>query len=127
MDRRAVTCPYCAEAVAGDCLKCPHCGEGLVDRDDHVAALRATAPDPALAARVGEWPDESLVRALRDHPAEYAPEQRRAVLDEVLRRGLPVPARRRPQATVVGKLVSTGGLVLVLFVFLKVVVHLVLR
>lgn len=85
------TCPFCAESIEPACRKCPHCGETLVDRADLVARLADVAPDATFAEQVRTWPDDSLVRALRDHVDDYEPPRQRALLDEVRRRGLPLP------------------------------------
>lgn len=85
------TCPFCAEPIEPGCRKCPHCGETLVDRSDLVAWLADVAPDAVFAEQVRAWPDDSLVRALRDHVDDYEPPRQRTLLDEVRRRGLPLP------------------------------------
>lgn len=96
------TCPFCAESIDAGCRKCPHCGETLVDRADLVSWLADVAPDPTFAAQVREWPDDSLLRALRDHADEYEPRRQRALVDEVQRRDLPVPHGGRSPARATG-------------------------
>ncbi len=93
---RVATCPYCAETIEAGRLRCPHCGEALVDRSDLAAWLADVEPDPAFAAQVREWPDDGLLRALRDLTDAHEPPRQRALLDEVRRRGLPVPRRGVP-------------------------------
>ena len=87
------TCSFCAEVIEDRARRCPHCGERLVGHDDLVAGLEDVAPDAAFAAQVREWPDDSLLRALRDHPDEYEAARQRTLLDEVRGRGLPIPER----------------------------------
>ncbi|MCW8139378.1 MAG: hypothetical protein KIT58_10795 [Planctomycetota bacterium] len=104
-----MTCPFCAEAIDPAATRCPHCGERLTDPDDLAASLRDVRPDEALAARLGEWPDESLVRALRDHTDLYERDQQRAILDELGRRGLPTPVPRRASRSVLDRFVTTAA------------------
>lgn len=64
-------------------------------RGELLLSLQDVAPDPAFARRVREWPDGYVVDALREFTDDYAPGQQRALVDELRRRGLPMPPRRR--------------------------------
>lgn len=103
------SCPFCAEPVAPAAPKCPHCGEALVDRAELIVELEQVAPDLALAAHLAGWPDDSLLRALRDHADDYDPPRQRALLDEARRRGLSLPTRARGGRSIFDRVVTLAG------------------
>lgn len=103
------SCPFCAEEVAPAAPKCPHCGEALVERAELFVELEAVAPDLALVEQLAGWPDDSLLRALRDHVDDYDPPRQRALLDEARRRGLSLPGRRRGGRSVFDRVVTLAG------------------
>jgi hypothetical protein len=118
---RVADCPFCAEPLPDPPPpKCRHCGEALVDRAELHVGLAGVAPDPSLAARATAWPDDSLVRALRDHVDDYPPAQQRALLDEVLRRGLPLPAQRVARTSLPGRIVLIVGAALLAYLVVSV-------
>ncbi len=104
------TCPCCAETIEARARKCPHCGGGLVAHDDLVARLEEVEPDAGFGEQARAWPDDSLLRALRDHTDDYGPPRQRALLDELSRRGLLVPRPRRVERSHFDRLVTWAGL-----------------
>ena len=108
-----MTCEFCAEDVADGATKCPHCGERLIGRGEMLASEDAAAePDLAFAAKLSEWPEDSLVRAIRDHHADYAPGQRRALIDELKRRRVYVPEPRVVKRSLLDQVATALALVL---------------
>jgi hypothetical protein len=107
-------------------VKCPLCGEALVERGQVLLwQADGLAPDPELQARVREWPEDSLVRALRDHFDDYRPTQQRALVEEAARRGLPVPARRVGGRSVLDRIAMAAALALGIWAIASVLLRLV--